>query len=66
MKYYSIYKKALAIELIALGFELKEVKVNLKRKGFYKYNFIDSIELREALTKLTNKWIVQYIYEYVL
>ena len=55
MKYYSIYKKSLAIELMALGFELQEVKPNLKRKGFYKYNFVDSIELREALVKLTNK-----------
>ena len=55
MKYYEVYKKSLAVELIGLGFELQEVKTNLKRKGFYKYCFIDSIELREALTKLTSK-----------
>ena len=55
MKYYNIYKKSLAIELMALGFELIEVKPNLKRKNFYKYVFKDSLELREALAKLTNK-----------
>ena len=55
MKYYNIYKKSLAVELITLGFELIEVKPNLKSKGFYKYIFKDSIELREALAKLTNK-----------
>lgn len=55
MKYYNIYKKSLAVELMALGFELVEVKPNLKRKGFYKYCFLDSMELREALAKLTSK-----------
>ena len=55
MKHYNIYKKSLAIELIALGFELIEVKPNLKSRGFYKYVFKDSIELRETLAKLTNK-----------
>ena len=55
MKHYNIYKKSLAIELMALGFELIEVKPNLKSKGFYKYVFKDSIELREALAKLTSK-----------
>ena len=55
MKHYNIYKKSLAIELMALGFELVEVKPNLKRKNFYKYVFKDSIELRETLAKLTSK-----------
>ena len=55
MKHYNIYKKSLAVELITLGFELVEVKPNLKSKGFYKYVFKDSIELREALAKLTSK-----------
>lgn len=55
MKHYNIYKKSLAVKLITLGFELQEVKPNLKRKGFYKYCFKDSIELREALAKLTSK-----------
>ena len=55
MKHYNIYKKSLAIELMALGFELVEVKPNLKRKGFYKYIFLDSLALREQLTKLTSK-----------
>lgn len=53
MKHYNIYKKSLAVELIALGFKLVEVKPNLKSKGFYKYVFADSLELREALAKLT-------------
>ena len=55
MKHYNIYKKSLAVELIGLGFELIEVKPNLKSNGFYKYVFKDSVELREALAKLTSK-----------
>ena len=55
MKHYNIYKKSLAVELIGLGFELIEVKPNLKSKGFYKYVFKDSVELREVLAKLTSK-----------
>ena len=55
MKHYNIYKTSLAIELMSLGFELIEVKPNLKSKGFYKYCFKDSPKLREALAKLTSK-----------
>ncbi len=52
---YPIFTRRIAFKLEQMGFKLVKIEENHKKKGYSVYFFNDTVELHEALLKITQE-----------